>query len=157
MKDPADTTLLILTDCLVISLLFYFKMINQGSLYLGKTLKLWHTASYRPLPSKIPCFANDGDANVLKHMPRKLFYALFDLSGGKFNENVQLIYQDNAIYCFKSCYIYAHYTQSSHVMNQRTCSVQTKSICKINGKENNELIASQSQSILAISPLELIV
>ena len=45
----------------------------------------------------------------------ELLHALFDLSLGEFIETVQLTYQDNAIYCFMSCYVFAHVTQN-HVM-----------------------------------------
>ena len=52
-------------------------------------------------------------------MPRGLSYAFFDLNGGKFSKTVQLVYYDSAIYCFLSCYIYAHGTKSSHVMKNQ--------------------------------------
>ena len=67
------------------------------------------------LPSNVSGFTTGthDNANVLKHM--ELLHALFDLSLGEFIETVQLTYQDNAIYCFMSCYVFAHVTQN-HVM-----------------------------------------
>jgi len=75
-------------------------------------------------------------------MLRKLLYALFDLKGRRFIESVQLIHQDNAIYCFMFYYIYAHDTKSSNEKPKNT---------------RRPNIASQSQYILAIAPVELIV
>ena len=141
LKDPTDSTqlnlsgrLIILTDPKIMAHSFMLTMLTE---YKSE-----------PLSSRISSFTSYGNANVLEHMPVELLH-VFDLSGRTFNETVQLIYQDNAFYCFLSSYIYAHHTKSSHVMTNKF-NIQDQ-------WQRKYYIASQLQSMLSISPLELIV
>ena len=103
-------------------------MINQGSVHLSKMLRIM-THNFIPakftehkfgfLPSKLsnftaltvmPMYLNTCPGGYRMHSSISMEVSLAKLYNS---------YYDSAIYCFTSCYIYAHETKSSHVMKNQ--------------------------------------